>query len=669
MKSALRQKESYALNRMIATVCVSVILAGTALNAGAVTLRNRNGVSAGGRLFRRVLPHRNAALAGFGKAVSASLAIDRDSMVRRDGADTLRQPDDYERYVPEPPVSLADPSLSAGEKLSGLPAAILSTLQGGQGAPILLRREDRRPVLDFYVKRDFAPLWVGPHGLGLRARRLLATLGRVDEDGLDANDYLPGLLSRFDDNALEGVYDRDKLARLDIELTVKLLRYAHDASAGRVDPDKLTRYNDLRPKGIEAAVFLATIEHMVRPDHYLTTLHPTHPLYRAMKAELSRLRGLAEKPFTQRKIPAGVVIRPGMKDPRIAQIRDRLECEGLLAPQFDSHDRIAKLLKPDNGKVRDAATRSNRYGGDMAGAVRVFQKREGLVADGLIGPKTLAAFNGRNSAEKIRMLILNMERMRWLPRDFGNFYILVNEPAFELRVYDHGVVAYGARVVVGLRDHQTPAFSDTMTSVEFNPYWNVPRSIVLEEMVPELLRDPDYLDSHGYQTLSMDGYVINATAINWSEMNRKTLRVRIRQTPGRDNALGKVKFLFPNWHEVYMHDTPSKALFESDVRAFSHGCVRVQNADRLAELLLTRDGWTAADVSHFFNDDNTRWIGLRHEVKVHLVYLTAWPGADGQIHYLDDVYGRDRRLASALGNGIMAMLGVPSSSGPSPDGL
>ncbi len=588
---------------------------------------------------------------------------------------------DYDGYTPEPLVALRDRALESDTELEPLPAAVLDTLRGTQeDVTLRLRKEHRQPVLDFYAERDFAPLWVGDYGLSIRARRLLDMMAKADEEGLEADQYLPASLTSFDDDATLIVDDEDALARLDVELTIKALRYAHDASAGRVDPNKLTRYNDLKPRPIDATSALAEFQRTVRPDSYLAALHPTHPAYKAMRAALAELRANLSESAEQAPIPEGRIIRPGMSDPRIAQIRKRLENMKLLQPRLEpsrnpvdyvSAETDDTAMDPDYvsmdpvvegpAETGDTAYGDTNYAGDtvyddeVVEAVRTFQKHAGIGIDGIIGPRTLAAFNNRSDTSKIEQLVLNMERMRWMPRDFGDRYVLVNQPAFELRVYDDGEVIHTARVVVGKPRNQTPAFSDTIRIVEFNPYWNVPQSIAVKEMLPQLRRDPGYLARQGYQVLNSNGHVINSRSVNWWRMGGSRLPVRIRQPPGRSNALGEVKFLFPNKHAVYLHDTPAKKLFERNARAFSHGCVRVQNAREFADVLLKPEGWSPNRIAQAIGNGRNQSLKLDHKINVHLVYLTAWPDEDGVIRYRNDIYGRDARLERALGTGRVAM--------------
>jgi murein L,D-transpeptidase YcbB/YkuD len=239
-----------------------------------------------------------------------------------------------------------------------------------------------------------------------------------------------------------------------------------------------------------------------------------------------------------------------------------------------------------------------------------------------------------------------MERLRWLPRYLGKRYVFVNQAAFQLRMVDEGREIWRTKVIVGKPNTQTVAFSDKMETVIFNPSWGVPASIMKNEMIPKLLRDPDYLDRLGYRiVIPGSNKVIQSSWVDWWRYRDGKVPFLIQQPPGDDNALGEVKFLFPNAHDIYMHDTPYRELFAKDVRALSHGCVRIENPRHFAELLL---GLDAADIDARIEGGVSEQTPVTKETAVHLTYFTAWPQDDGRIVYYDDIYGRDQRMARAF---------------------
>src|SRR5690606_13470676 len=260
----------------------------------------------------------------------------------------------------------------------------------------------------------------------------------------------------------------------------------------------------------------------------------------------------------------------------------------------------------------------------LVAAVKEFQAAEGLTRDGIIGPSTLEFLNRGHGAD-IAAIVSNMERWRWLPRELGNRHVYVNIPEFLVRIVENGQVQHDTRVAVGTRRIQTPIFSDEIEYVDVNPPWNVPRSIAVKEMLPEIKRDPDYFSKTGFQVVTEDGRVVDPSLVNWHVYDGASLPYRFRQPPGDANALGRIKFMFPNKHHVYLHDTPSKSLFSRESRAFSHGCVRVQNPIDFATALLKRDtAVSSAMIEKRLGTGQPGELRLSARIPVHLVYFNAW---------------------------------------------
>ncbi|MGF7162155.1 murein L,D-transpeptidase YcbB/YkuD [Rhodoligotrophos appendicifer] len=581
----------------------------------------------------------------------------------------VRVAPDIAFYVPAPLVPLTDQALTGDDITDPVSAAILAGLRDGV-APALRVPADAKPaILAFYKDRDFIPAWTGVSGLNGRAATMLKTLAAADDEGLQAQQYLPPSLTGFTDTGANLKNDPKALASLDLQMTVMALKYARDAMSGRVDPNKITRFNDLTPPKLEPAEALAQLNATRDPGAYLASLNPTSIGFTALKNELKRLREANATAEALPPIGSGPALKLGMRDERVTVLRAHLSSLGLIGPSragalatgaAPSRDimLVADLSQTDpdpsesdsaieaipvsaqlTGSVKvasvgDAGTiDSTLYDQKVVDAVRAFQRQQGLSADGIAGVRTVAAFEQENDADKIEKILLNMERARWMPRDLGKRYVLVNQPAFELNLIEDNVSSFQTRVVVGTKVNQTPAFNDVMETIEFNPYWYVPRSIINKEMLPKQRRDPSYLSRNGY------------------EVTRNGGQISVRQPPGKSNALGEMKFLFPNSHAVYLHDTPSKSLFGRDARAFSHGCVRVQNPRDLAEAILEREGWSRERIERAIAGGSNNGVRLKQKVEVHLAYLTAWPGNDGAIHYHDDVYGRDAKLSQALAGG------------------
>ncbi|MEJ2686552.1 MAG: L,D-transpeptidase family protein, partial [Gammaproteobacteria bacterium] len=271
-----------------------------------------------------------------------------------------------------------------------------------------------------------------------------------------------------------------------------------------------------------------------------------------------------------------------------------------------------------------------------------------LNADGIVGPLTRAALNVP-AAARVEQIRLNMERSRWLPRDLGNRYVMVNMAGFQLRVLDHGHVVLEMPVIVGKPYRSTPAFSSTLSYLVFNPGWTVPPTIALQDMLPRERRDPDYLNTEGIEVFSgwsKDARRLDPTEIDWSRYGKDHFPFRLYQPPGPTNPLGRVKFMFPNRFDVYMHDTPARELFNRSVRTFSSGCIRVAKPLELAAYLLSdaERTWTVKDVQAEIDTGQTRAMHLPQALPIYLVYWTAWADPDGVVHFRDDIYGRDRRM-------------------------
>ncbi|WP_137388172.1 L,D-transpeptidase family protein [Rhodoligotrophos defluvii] len=628
----------------------------------------------------------------------------REENIDPDGEPSAGSSSDITVYMPAPLVPLKDVDLAKVKLGDPVSDAILAQLSDDSLPALRVTSEERSAILAYYKARDYIPAWVGVRGLNQRARDMLSVMASADEEGLNAQDYLPASLSSFGDDGTRLVTSPKALARLDLEVTAAALKYARHARSGRIEPNKITRFNDLKPPKLAPEEMLAELNQAKQPGSYLASLHPTTAAYQALKAELHRLRASEAAVASLPQLEPGSVITLGMRDERVPNLRIRLASLGLL----DSHITITEASAPADGPstnltheddvaidrlstIRpdpiEAGGAAGSGRGSLAGVVvasadanaapvgptgtppvdpmlydqevmdgiKAFQKREGLKPDGIVGKRTVAAFNSTSHAAKIQKLLLNMERARWLPRELGDRYVLVNQPAFEVSVVEDGAEIHRARVVIGTQTNQTPAFSDVMETIEFNPYWYVPRSIVANEMLPRLRRDPGYLTRSGYEVLNTRSRVVNSASIDWRKYSERTPVASVRQPPGRANALGEMKFLFPNSHAVYLHDTPSKGLFSRAERDFSHGCVRVQDPRRLAEVLLSRDGWTAEQIAKAIATGKNNGVRLKHRVDVHLVYMTAWPDSDGSIRYYNDIYGRDAKLAKAMQGGLVSL--------------
>jgi murein L,D-transpeptidase YcbB/YkuD len=487
----------------------------------------------------------------------------------------------------------------------------------------------------FYDRRHYAPAWADERGLRPDAGELIAALADAPADGLDPERYrladLRQRLAQVEIHPTPG-----DLAEIDLRLTDAFLRLAADLGNGAVNPELI--YDDCEidipevdlPATLESALAAGRI----RPA--LAGLAPTHAGYRALKTALAQYRALAAAGGWP-AVPQGAPLRPGDHSARAAALRARLEATGDLPNAADpaSPATPANPAAPANpGETAAPATPAagrDLFDPPLQAALRRFQERHGLDADGALGKGTLAALNV-TAEQRVRQIEINLDRWRWLPRDLGERYIMVNIAGFALDLIEDGRPALSMRVVAGKPTTRTPMFTGRMTNIVLNPYWNVPATLVKNEVLPHMARDPGYAEQEGF------------------EVTRSGAGVEVRQKPGPKNALGKVKFLFPNRFDVYLHDTPSRSLFSRTVRSFSHGCIRVEKPVELAEYLLQDDpAWTPQKIAATLGKGRETWVTIPRPLPVHLVYWTAWVDDAGAVQFRDDLYGRDKPLLGVLG--------------------
>ncbi len=542
----------------------------------------------------------------------------------------------------------------------GLPEMILQVLREG-GTGMRVTPEHRNAILKFYAERGFRPVWTTPYGIRAKTFPVLERLANSADEAMDPAMYrVPVAWSVNGDlKAVEGSLPR--LARFDVELTAAALRYARHASGGIVNPNALSAYHDLKPPKVTPRKALRQLAGTTSPEKWLGSLLPRHRAYGILREALKKLRGgPVEEPLAP--VAAGPLIRPGAYDERIPLIRRHMIRLGYMSRKDPASRKVASAgdVAPEGLQTvsTDAVPENDPavYDAALEKAVRDFQRKSGLKPDGIIGRGTLRALNarrGNGKAARARKIALNMERLRWMPRDFGRMHFLANQPAYELYLMRDGRTAWKTRIIIGKPTNQTAFFSDEMELVVFNPYWGVPQSIITKEMLPKLLQDPSWLDRQGYELTDTRGRRLSSSAVDWgSYAGSRRVPFNVRQPPGRKNALGHIKFLFPNSHSIYMHDTPARSLFKRKRRAFSHGCVRVQDPLTMAELVTGLDRNT---IESKIDSGRNERLRLKRKIPVHLVYFTAWPDDSGRIRFYPDVYGRDRLLQNALDRVVRAL--------------
>ena len=481
----------------------------------------------------------------------------------------------------------------------------------------------------FYGSRHFEPLWLSQDADGKvvfskNAEKIIDVFKKSELEGFRPSDYLTANL----DPAAAGT-DPAKLAALETAFSAAAIKYAQDAYGGRVNPLDINSTWTITPKRINEAEVLVQLAESNDPGQVLLDLSPKQREFVALRAALAKFYvGADEVVDAAVTIPEGVTLKLGMKDERVTLLRQRLD-----VPEPDIPETAGADAKVDI--TYDAA---------LVEAVKTFQSSLGLEADGVVGAATIAALNG-GAATTREDIIANMERWRWEPDDYGKFEVEVNIPEFRLWIKKDGEVVHTTRVVVGTPKNQTPVFNDMIRHVVTNPYWNVPASIKANEIKPHLLANPGYLDSQNMEML-YGGKVVNASAIDWTQTNINNFHVR--QRPGRSNALGQIKFLFPNQHDIYLHDTPSKSLFSRTFRAYSHGCVRVENPMDFAHALLELEPSLSRETLEASFGPKERWFNLEHKIPVHISYFTLRVDEDGTIRSYGDVYGANKKLIEIL---------------------
>lgn len=519
----------------------------------------------------------------------------------------------------------------------------------------------------FYAERRYQPAWIEGTKPLSQLDALLHALDSAGQHGLDPELYDLGPLSQARSQARTRLlgpsgFEPDMVAPLDLRLTAAWLEYASDLANGVTARPHADPMWKVKPRSVDLLPIFKSALESGRVQEALTDLAPNNDEYRRLQQARDQYLQLARAGGWP-TLPASLTLKRGQRSPHVPVLAKRLAITGDLRSNVDAHAQV--------------------YDADLQEAVRHFEARHGLPDNPMLTRPVVAAMNVPVSA-RIRQIELNMERWRWFPRDLGPVHIRVNVPEYHLDLWDHGRIALAMNVVVGAVDKPTPIFSDTMTTVAFAPYWNVPSSIANDETLPEVVSDPDFLARNNIEVVSTTGEVIDPTTIDWSEaQEEETFPYRFRQRPGTANSLGRVKFLFPNDFDVYLHDTPAAALFSKTYRALSHGCVRVQDPVKLVEYLFRTSGrWDAGRIEQAMNAPEEQQVKLPDPIPVHLMYWTARVDPDGIIRFFDDIYGHDARQwadyeariervkqkKAAIPDKATAWLPPAKSPGPKPSG-
>ncbi|MGR8920081.1 MAG: L,D-transpeptidase family protein [Gammaproteobacteria bacterium] len=474
-------------------------------------------------------------------------------------------------------------------------------------------------LLQFYARRGFRPAWHAPE----KARELIAVIESIDEEGLSPDDY------HFDVLAA----GREPLRRdvdFDIILTDALVRLGAHLRFGKVDAEALDpNWNMGRTPSADDPVG-ALQDAIDAPSlrAYFDRQIPRQDFYQRLKQALARYRAIAAAGGWP-ALPGGPSLKPGMLDPRVVLVRQRLAAEG---------DAPA-------GTPAEAA----RFDDELAAAVKRFQQRHGLLADGIVGRRTLAAMNVPVGA-RVDQLRANLERSRWVFTEPTGDFIAINIAGFRLYLVQNDELAWSSEVTVGRTYRKTPVFKAAMENIVLNPTWTVPPTILRKDILPRARENPDYLREKGYVLLDQAGQRVPLNRVDWPNARPGNFPYIVRQPAGPDNALGRVKFIFPNPHLVFLHDTNHPELFARQQRTFSSGCIRLKDPLELAERLLAdQPGWDRAAIDRQLASGKTRTVQLARPLPVLVLYWTAMADADGSVRFMQDVYGRDQRIIDGLG--------------------
>jgi len=561
---------------------------------------------------------------------------------------------------PSSPGALPDQGTQQGIPAVDGATAAPTTIAGDQGQQLIQQRLEQmyyeaqdtigqEPIyttgylLDLYRKNQFHPLWTNQDNIG----QLLTAIAACADEGLIPDDYHLKALNRYGAELKEAL-SLAKIVEYDLLLSDALILLGQHKRYGKVDPSKVDEKQNLEattPRTSPVDAYLLAIKTgTVRVA--LDKLSPHHQAYTNLKEALSQYKQIAGKGGWQ-QVPMGQSLKPGMQDDRVPALRRRLAV---------------------TGEYRAKGGETNRYDDHLIAAVKAFQARHHMEPDGVAGKTTIAAMNV-SVAERIKQIRVNLERTRWVIHDMPSSNLIVDIAGFRLQYYHDNALAWTSKVMVGQPFHQTPIFRSAITYIVLNPTWTITPDIIKNETVPSIINDPGYLAKQRLRVLDSSGAEVDANTIPWQQYKGKHFPYTLRQDAGRDNSLGLIKFLFPNPYHVYLHDTPSKSLFGRTQRAFSHGCIRVQNPLELGRLILANDPGnptTAEKMEQIIASGKTTTVILKQPLPIYLMYLTT-NVQDGKVMFKPDLYSRDDGILTALNAPPSPMeltTQVPEAKGP-----
>jgi murein L,D-transpeptidase YcbB/YkuD len=522
---------------------------------------------------------------------------------------------------------LADPVVTSSISADIAPAGDAGIRAAFANVDVRTNPDAAKAVETFYG--DYHKfVWIDGTGINDKAKAAIAVLADAASVGLDPWDYAVKIPAEtFDSADMNARYA--ELATFEIALSSAVASYVQDAVRGRIDPNRISGYHDFKRKDVNLVAALKNVSMSSNVKGYLESRSPQSADFQALKGELARLK--AETGSEDRVVIAdGTLLKPGQSNPELANI-----VKGIVKHGSDA-------LKTDHSVTIATYAGTPEYTPELVSLVEAFQKEHGLKPDGIVGKASIRLLTGGDSvADKIAKVEVALEQARWLPVDLGARHVFINQPAFQVYYYEGGSEKFSMRTVVGSKSNQTYFFEDKVQTVEVNPYWGVPQSIIINEMLPKLRNDPNYLDRMGYE-VAVGGRAVPSSSVNWYG---STSGISVRQPPSGDNALGELKILFPNSHAIYMHDTPSKSFFKKDMRALSHGCVRLAEPRKMAAAVL---GVSEEEVGKEIAAGRNKALNVKADIPIYIAYFTAWPNKDGVVEYFDDVYGRDDYMRKAF---------------------
>ena len=475
-----------------------------------------------------------------------------------------------------------------------------------------------------YERSGFNLLWTNQKSID----QLFLVLEKISADGLDANDYhlplLKDLLARIN---FPQPASPSLLADFDLVMSDSLIRLGYHLLVGKVDPVELdNNWNMDRTVGdMEQILEMADAITQGEIVKLVQSMRPQVDIYHRLRSALARYRAI-EAQGGWEPVSPGPLLKPGTKDKRVEQLRTRLLLTGDLQPEGK------------NVQLFDQ---------EVEHAVILFQKRHGLNPDGIVGSETLQALN-ITVQERINQILVNLERARWVLHDLPDKFVLVDIAGFQVRLINDQIPVFETRAQVGTTYRKTPVFKSEIKFLVLNPTWTVPQTIFRDDMLPRLKEDADYLSKNDMRVITYSGRTVDQKTINWQDYPGSDFPYLLRQDPGPANALGRIKFMFPNSHDVYLHDTPKKSLFDQQERAFSSGCVRIEHPFRFAELLLDDGEWNQQKLIEVIDSRKTTQVSLNRPVPVLLLYWTVTVDGDENVIFKKDIYQRDSGVLSSL---------------------